>query len=90
MDVIRKMDMYPKLKAEDQIRTAHGACLSFVALIIMSYLFMSEYLFYRTIDVKDRLMVNSSHGERLKAHTEKEKTFLLLKYLDLTIILAQF
>lgn len=66
MDAIRKMDMYPKLKAEDQIRTTHGACLSFVALIVMSYLFVSEFMFYRNIDVKDRLIVNSTHGEHLK------------------------
>lgn len=31
-----------------------------------SYLFISEFSFYRQIEVVDRLSVNSTHGEHLK------------------------
>jgi hypothetical protein len=63
---LRGLDAYPKLKSEDTVRTTHGACLSIVALVTMFGLFCSEYSFYRTIDVQDRLSVNSTHGEHLK------------------------
>jgi len=62
---LRGLDAYPKLKSEDTVRTTHGACLSIIALITMFGLFISEYSFYRTIDVQDRLTVNSTHGEHL-------------------------
>ena len=32
----------------------------------MFALFVTEFRFYRTIDVQDRLSVNSTHGEHLK------------------------
>jgi hypothetical protein len=66
MEVLRSLDAFPKLKAEDTVRTTHGACASIVAFILMAYLFSSEFAFYSTIEVSDRLTVNSTHGEHLK------------------------
>ena len=52
MDFIKSLDAYPKLKAEDTVRTTHGACASIIALVAMFYLFVSELAFYSTIDVQ--------------------------------------
>ncbi len=65
MEYFRSLDAYPKLRAEDQQRTTHGACLSFVALAAMSYLFAKEFAFYSKIEVVDKLRVQSTHGEHL-------------------------
>eukprot|EP00613_Pedinella_sp_CCMP2098_P000262 CAMPEP_0171618484 /NCGR_PEP_ID=MMETSP0990-20121206/14777_1 /TAXON_ID=483369 /ORGANISM="non described non described, Strain CCMP2098" /LENGTH=379 /DNA_ID=CAMNT_0012183303 /DNA_START=55 /DNA_END=1194 /DNA_ORIENTATION=- len=54
------------MKAEDTVRTTHGACASIIAFTLMAFLFVSEYSFYSTIEVSDRLTVNSTHGEHLK------------------------
>jgi len=66
MDFLRGLDAFPKLKAEDTVRTTHGACASLCALFFMAYLFASEFSFYRKVDVVDRLIVNSTHGEHLR------------------------
>ena len=66
MDIVRSLDAFPKMKAEDTVRTTHGACASIIAFTLMAFLFVSEYSFYSTIEVSDRLTVNSTHGEHLK------------------------
>ena len=65
MDFLRNLDAYPKLKAEYTTRTAHGACSSIVAILIMTYLFVSEFIYYSSVEVVDRLSVNSTHAQRI-------------------------
>ena len=65
MDYLRNLDAFPKYKAKDTRRTTHGACTSIVALLIMFCLFVSEFSYYRTIEVVDRLSVNSTHAQHL-------------------------
>ena len=65
MEYLRNLDAYPKLKAEYTTRTTHGACASIVAILIMLYLFVSEFVFFSTIEVVDRLSVNSTHAQHL-------------------------
>lgn len=48
---LRDLDAFPKLGEEFRVRTTHGAIASIVAIIAMTYLFISELSFYRRIDV---------------------------------------
>jgi len=66
MEALRSLDAFPKHGEEFRVRTTHGALASLIAIVAMFYLFISEFYFYSSIDVVDRLVVNSTHSPRMK------------------------
>src|SRR5690349_19310853 len=67
---LEQFDIYPKLAEEFKVRTYSGALISIVASGLMFLLFMNEFSFYLSTQVKDHLVVDLSTEGRLSIDFE--------------------
>jgi hypothetical protein len=64
-DKLRALDAYPKTLDDFRVRTAQGAVVSLVAIVLMVILFFSELSFFMTAVHADSLAVDNGHKEKL-------------------------
>eukprot|EP00936_MAST-01D_sp_MAST-1D-sp1_P002442 g2442.t1 len=62
---IRSIDLYPKTLDDFRVRTAQGAIVSLVAIVLMILLFFSELSFFMATIQTDTLTVDNGHKEKL-------------------------
>jgi hypothetical protein len=65
-DNFKKLDAYPKTLDEFKAKTSFGGVLSLISIVTCIYLFMSEFSFYLTTEIKDELLVDTSIGMKLR------------------------
>eukprot|EP00945_MAST-04E_sp_MAST-4E-sp1_P007337 g7337.t1 len=65
-DTLPKLDLFPKIDKEYQVRSEQGGAISIVTYIIMFALFCSEFTAYTTTTVTEHLKVDSKAEGRLK------------------------
>jgi hypothetical protein len=67
MEVLRRLDAFPKTLDDFRVRTNSGGIVSLVALTLMAILFASEISYYFRVDTIDYLYVSdSAPSEKLK------------------------
>ena len=66
MDVLKKLDLYPKAAEEYRVRTVTGAVVSIVCTLLVFTLAMSEFSAYLTTQVSPELTVDTTFGEMLR------------------------
>lgn len=64
MSFLRGFDAFSKSKKDVQVKTLSGATISLTAIVIMSVLFISELVYWRTTRTEDHIVVDKSLGER--------------------------
>lgn len=66
MDVLKRLDLYPKAAEEYRVRTVTGAVVSIACTLLVVILAISEFSSYLTIQVAPELTVDTSFGEMLR------------------------
>ncbi len=61
-----RFDFYPKLNEEFKVKTAGGAIVSLIAIVLIIALFIAELNYFLTIETVDHLYVDVSRGEKVR------------------------
>ncbi|RHY05754.1 hypothetical protein DYB25_008806 [Aphanomyces astaci] len=64
--ILKKVDVYPKLHREFKVQTEAGATVSLVAMVIMAILFLSELRDFLTVSKHEHMVVDTSTTEKLQ------------------------
>ncbi|ETV93962.1 hypothetical protein, variant [Aphanomyces invadans] len=64
--MLKKVDVYPKLHREFKVQTEAGATVSLVAMVIMAILFLSELRDFLTVNKHEHMVVDTSTTEKLQ------------------------
>ncbi|XP_050452629.1 endoplasmic reticulum-Golgi intermediate compartment protein 3 isoform X1 [Cataglyphis hispanica] len=72
MQILRQLDVHPKVREEADIlvRTFTGAIVTIISTIIMGILFMSEINYYLTPSMSEELFVDTSRGSKLRINVD--------------------
>ena len=62
--MFRGFDAFSKSKANVHVKTISGATISLCSAVIMMILFISEFVYWRTVRTEDHLVVDKSLGDR--------------------------
>lgn len=81
---LAKYDTFVKSKEHVQVRTFSGAIVSVTSVLIMLLLLVSEFRYYRHLRVDERLVVDTSQGER-DVDIEMDIVFHALQCKDLDV-----
>eukprot|EP00052_Salpingoeca_macrocollata_P018018 m.147586 g.147586 ORF g.147586 m.147586 type:complete len:104 (+) comp20574_c0_seq8:701-1012(+) len=49
---VRKLDAFPKVEPEIQLKTSSGALTTIVVALVILFLVVTEFYYYRTVDIK--------------------------------------
>lgn len=83
MEVLKRLDLYPKAAEEYRVRTVTGAVVSIACTFLVLILAMSEFSAYLTVQVAPELTVDTSFGEMLRI--DLDITFLAMPCVNLVI-----
>jgi len=64
------LDAYPKTLEDFRVRTFSGAAVSVVSGLFILWLFVSEFIYYLSVEVKPELFVDTSRGEKLRINMD--------------------
>ncbi|KAH9098036.1 hypothetical protein LEN26_016775 [Aphanomyces euteiches] len=64
--ILKKVDVYPKLHREFKVQTEAGATVSIVTMVIMVILFLSELRDFLTVNKHEHMVVDTSTTEKLQ------------------------
>jgi len=67
---LKKFDAYPKTLEDFRVRTFSGAAVSIVSGLFILWLFISEFVYYLSVEVKPELFVDTSRGEKLRINMD--------------------
>jgi len=67
---LKKLDAYPKTVEDFRVRTFSGAAVSIIAGIFITWLFISELVYYLSVEVKPELFVDTTRGEKLRINMD--------------------
>ena len=70
LEKLRELDMYPKTRDEFRVRTSQGGAATVVACLVAIWLAHGVYPYLG--ETRDRLYVNSSHGNGLRVSLDLE------------------
>lgn len=70
MNRLKKLDAYPKTLEDFRVRTFSGAAVSIISGIFITWLFISEFVYYLSVEVKPELLVDTSRGEKLRINMD--------------------
>lgn len=72
MQILRQLDVHPKVREEADIlvRTFSGAVVTIISTIIMGILFLSEVNYYLTPTLSEELFVDTSRGSKLRINLD--------------------
>jgi len=85
-DKIKRIDIYPKLDDDLQVRTFSGAIVSILSGSLILYLFFSELNYYSTIEKVENLEVDLKRGEKLKINFDVTFPYIPCALLNLDSI----
>ena len=71
LEKLRELDMYPKTRDEFRVRTSQGGAATVVACLVAIWLVRTEFTHALGVE-RDRLYVNSSHGNGLRVSLDLE------------------
>ena len=66
MEMLKKLDAFPKTIDDVRVKTVPGAILSIISVILMVLLFMSEFAYYMRTERVDHLYVNTTQISNLR------------------------
>ena len=72
LEKLRELDMYPKTRDEFRVRTSQGGAATVVACLVAIWLVRTEFTHTLGVETRDRLYVNSSHGNGLRVSLDLE------------------
>ena len=72
LEKLRELDMYPKTRDEFRVRTSQGGAATVVACLVAIWLVRTEFSHTLGVETRDRLYVNSSHGNGLRVSLDLE------------------
>jgi len=67
---LKKLDAYPKTLEDFRVRTFSGAAVSIISGLFILWLFISEFMYYLSVEVKPELFVDTSRGEKLRINMD--------------------
>lgn len=67
---LKRLDAYPKTLEDFRVRTFSGAAVSIISGIFILWLFISEFMYYLSVEVKPELFVDTSRGEKLRINMD--------------------
>lgn len=70
LDVLRRLDAYPKTLEEFSHKTVGGAAVTLISTIIMVWLLVYEFNAYITPTISEELFVDTTRSHKLKINLE--------------------
>lgn len=70
LDVLRRLDAYPKTLEEFSQKTIGGAAVTLISSVIMIWLLISEFYLYLTPNISEELFVDTTRSNLLKINLE--------------------
>lgn len=70
LDVLRRLDAYPKTLEEFSHKTVGGAAVTLISTVIMVWLLIHEFNAYITPNISEELFVDTTRGHKLKINLE--------------------
>jgi len=67
---LKNLDAYPKTLEDFRVRTFSGAAVSIISGLFILWLFISEFIYYLSVEVKPELSVDTSRGEKLRINMD--------------------
>jgi len=67
---LKKLDAYPKTLEDFRERTFSGAAVSVISGLFILWLFISEFVYYLSVEVKPELFVDTTRGEKLRINMD--------------------
>jgi len=67
---LKNFDAYPKTLEDFRVRTFSGGAVSIISGIFIAWLFISEFIYYLSVDVQPELFVDTSRGEKLRINMD--------------------
>jgi len=86
LDVLRRLDAYPKTLEEFSHKTISGAAVTLVSTVIMVWLLIYEYQSYVTPTISEDLFVDTTRGHKLRINIELRIPTVSCEYLTLDAI----
>jgi len=66
--MLKYLDLYPKTYEEFNQKTFLGGTISLISLLVISILFLSEFLFYLQVERRDELFVDVSDQKKIEIY----------------------
>lgn len=70
LDILRRLDAYPKTLEEFSQKTISGAAVTLISSVIMIWLLVFEFHAYLTPIVSEELFVDTTRSHKLKINLE--------------------
>mmetsp|Transcript_19554 Transcript_19554/g.27284 ORF Transcript_19554/g.27284 Transcript_19554/m.27284 type:complete len:383 (-) Transcript_19554:58-1206(-) len=70
LNQLKNFDAYPKTMEDFRVRTYSGAAVSIISGIFIFWLFVSEFMYYLTVEIQPELSVDTSRGEKLRINMD--------------------
>jgi len=67
---LKHLDAYPKTLEDFRVRTFSGAAVSIISGIFIMWLFISEFVYYLSVEVQPELFVDTTRGEKLRINMD--------------------
>ena len=83
---MRQFDAHRKILEDFRVKTVSGAVVTAICSLIMFFLFISEFDYYQSTDVKPELLVDTTRPEKLQINIDVLFPFVGCSYLHLEAI----
>lgn len=70
LEVLRRLDAYPKTLEEFRQKTISGAAVTLISSVLMIWLLISEFNAYMTPNISEELFVDTTRSNLLKINLE--------------------
>lgn len=70
LDVLRRLDAYPKTLDEFSQKTVGGATVTLISTVIMVWLLVYEFNAFLTPNISEELFVDTTRGHKLRINLE--------------------
>jgi hypothetical protein len=67
---LKNFDAYPKTLEDFRVRTFSGGAVSIISGLFIAWLFISEFIYYLSVEVQPELFVDTSRGEKLRINMD--------------------
>jgi len=70
LKTLKNLDAYPKTMEDFRVRTFSGAAVSVISGLFIFWLFVSEFVYYLSVEIRPELSVDTSRGEKLRINMD--------------------